>query len=51
MSIGRFDIDLDSGGMHFQIGQLIRGREFRCARTLEGRGAQKFLKNTCPACK
>jgi len=27
MSIGRFDIDLDSGEMHFQIGQVIRGRE------------------------
>lgn len=27
MSIGRFDIDVDSGEMHFQIGQVIRGRE------------------------
>ena len=27
MSIGRFDIDLDSGEMHFQIGQVIRGHE------------------------
>jgi hypothetical protein len=27
LSIGRFDIDLDSGEMHFQIGQVIRGRE------------------------
>ncbi len=26
MSIGRFDIDVDSGEMHFQIGQVIRGR-------------------------
>jgi hypothetical protein len=27
MSIGNFDIDMDSGEMHFQIGQVIRGRE------------------------
>jgi hypothetical protein len=25
MSLGRFDIDLDSGDIHFQIGQVIRG--------------------------
>jgi hypothetical protein len=27
LSIGRFDINLDSGEIHFQIGQVIRGRE------------------------